>query len=416
MSVATYLDNAATTAIDPLVAQAMQPFLGPAYGNPSSLHQKGREARAAVERARAEVASLIGASPSEIVFTASGTEADNLALVGAFEAGGARRHFVASAIEHPAVLQTLRYLEARGAAVTLVPPDPDGIVPPASVAAALRPDTRLVSVMAANNVLGTLQPFAEIAVLCRERGVLFHTDAVQAAGKLPLDAGRQPFDLLSLSAHKLHGPKGAGALYVRSGVRLTPLVHGGGQERGLRSATENVAGIVGFGAACALAAEARGGEAARLVQLRERLLAGALTQVPELRLLGHAHKRLPGQLCLALEGREGDTIRLLLALDEAGIQVASGSACSAHHAGEPSHVLLAIGLDPIRARGSLRLSLGRFNDDADVERFLAVFPEIVARLRPVMSGPRERDARPATNEPPAVMRPAPNPDPEGEAA
>jgi cysteine desulfurase len=394
----TYLDNAATTRPDPQVVRAMQPYLDSTFGNPSSLHGPGREARAAVGRARSQVAALIGAEPAEIVFTASGTEADNLALVGAFEADSERRHFVASAIEHPAVLETLRSLESRGATVSLVRPGPDGIVARAEVAGALRPDTRLVSVMAANNVLGTLQPIAELAALCRERGVLFHTDAVQAAGKIPLDVRASSIDLLSLSAHKLHGPKGVGALFVRSGLRLAPLVHGGGQERGLRSATENVAGLVGFGAACELAREGRAEEAARLVRFRDRLLDGVEAMVPNVRLLGHRLKRLPGHLCLALEGQEGETIRLLLALDEAGIAVSTGSACSASHASEPSHVLLAIGLDPIRARGSLRLTLGRFNDETDVGRFLSVFPQIVKDLRPVMS------------------RPLSKPDPEGEAA
>ncbi len=382
-----YFDNSATTPLDPEVGRAMQPFLDGVFGNPSSLHQAGREARSAVEEARAEVADLIGAKPSEIVFTGSGTEADNLALVGAFEKDAARRHLVASAIEHPAVLETLRYLEGRGASVTLVRPDPDGILSPDEVASALQPDTRLVSVMAANNVVGTLQPVGEIGRLCRERGVLFHTDAVQAAGKTPLDVRADGIDLLSMSAHKLHGPKGVGALFVRKGVALAPVIHGGGQERGLRSATENVAGIVGFGRAAALARAGRAEEAARLVRLRDRLLDGLAASVPSLRLLGHRFRRLPGHLCLALEGQEGETIKLLLALDEAGIAVSTGSACSASHASQPSHVLVAMGLDPIRARGSLRLTLSRFNTDAEVDRFLAVFPEIVAGLRPVMSRP-----------------------------
>jgi len=385
--VRVYFDNSATTPLDPEVRGAMQPFLDGVFGNPSSLHQDGREARAAVEAARGEVAALIGAEPAEIVFTGSGTEADNLALVGAFEKQEARRHFVASAIEHPAILETLGYLQGRGASVTLVRPNPDGLLSVDQIASALRPDTRLVSVMAANNVVGTLQPVGDVGRLCRERGVLFHTDAVQAAGKMPLDVRADGIDLLSMSAHKLHGPKGVGALFVRKGVSLAPVVHGGGQERGLRSATENVAGIVGFGRAAALARASHADEAARLVRLRDRLLDGLASSVPSVRLLGHRFRRLPGHLCLALEGQEGETIKLLLALDEAGIAVSTGSACSASHASQPSHVLLAMGLDPIRARGSLRLTLGRFNTEDEVERFLAVFPEIVARLRPVMSRP-----------------------------
>jgi cysteine desulfurase len=384
----TYLDNAATTRLDPLVAAAMQPFLDGSFGNPSSLHRAGREARAAVDVARRQVAALVNAEPTEVVFTASGTEADNLALVGAFESHHhSRPHFVTSVFEHPAVLKTLAYLETRGALVTRVAPAPDGIVRVDDVERALQPDTRLVSIMAANNVVGTLQPIAEIGRLCRERGVLFHTDAVQAAGKAPLDVQAQSIDLLSLSAHKLHGPKGVGALFVRAGVHLAPIVRGGGQELGLRSATENVPGIVGFGRAAEIATETRTEEAARLVRLRDRLLEGLAESVPSVRLIGNRFRRLPGHLCLLLEGQEGETIRLLLALDEAGIAVSTGSACSASHASEPSYVLLAMGLDPIRARGSLRLTLGRFNDDADVDRFLNVFPHVVASLRPVMSRP-----------------------------
>jgi cysteine desulfurase len=385
--VVTYLDNSATTPLDPQAATAMHPWMHGAFGNPSSLHQVGHQARAAVEAARAQVAGLIGAQPGEIVFTGSGTEADNLALTGVFEADADRRHFVSSALEHPAVLETLRYLERRGATVTLVRPGADGILAVDEVAAAIRPDTRLVSVMAANNVVGTVQPVSEIGVLCRERGVLFHTDAVQAAGKLHLDVRGLAADLISLSSHKLHGPQGVGALFVRQGVRLAALVHGGGQERGLRSATENVAGLVGFGVAAELATRLRPAEAARLVHLRERLFTGLQTTVPSVRMLGHRFRRLPGHLCLALDGQEGETIKLLLRLDEAGIAVSTGSACSASHAGEPSHVLLAMGLDPIRARGSLRITLGRFNTEADIDHLLSVFPAALASLRPVMTRP-----------------------------
>jgi len=363
----------------------MQPFLDAAFGNPSSLHHEGREARAAVETGRQAVAALVGAEPAEIVFTGSGTEADNLALIGAFEASSGKRHFVTSEIEHPAVLETLRYLERRGAAVTRVAPGPDGVVSTGDIDHVLRDDTLLVTVMAANNVVGTLQPIKEIGRRCRERGVLFHTDAVQALGKVPVDMHLDSIDLLSMSAHKLHGPKGVGALFVRKGVRIAPIAHGGGQERGLRSATENVAGIVGFGRAAEIARTSRTEEATRLVRLRDRVLDGLEASVPHARLLGHRFRRLPGHLCLSLDGQEGETIKLLLALDEAGIAVSTGSACSASHASAPSHVLMAMGLDPIRARGSLRLTLGRFNTEADVDRFLDVFPTIVSRLRPVMS-------------------------------
>lgn len=389
MSARIYFDNSATTPLDPRVRAAMAPFLDASFGNPSSLHAEGRAARAAVERARAQVARLLGATPEEIVFTGSGTEADNLALVGALSAqGAASGHIVVSAMEHPAILATCRHLERLGVRVTEVLPDPDGVVGPTAIAAAIRTNTRLISVMAANNVVGTLQPIAAIATLARERGILFHTDAVQAAGKIALDVGSVQIDLLSLSAHKLHGPKGVGALFVRRGVALGPIVHGGGQERGLRSATENVGGIVGFGCAAEIARQEMADEAARLVGLRERIVESLAATVPNAYLIGHRRKRLPGHVCLGIGGYEGEAIKLLLYLDQAGIAIATGSACSAHHAGEPSSILLAMGFDPIRARGSLRITLGRFNTDAEVDRFLEVLPQAVATLRPLSHRPQ----------------------------
>ena len=384
MSGRIYFDNSATTPLDPRVREAMEPFLADTFGNPSSLHVEGRQAREAVEQARDQVARLVGATPDEIVFTGSGTEADNLALIGALPAdGAASAHIVVSAIEHPAILATCRHLERLGVTVSEVQPDPDGILDPTAVASAIRTNTRLVSVMAANNVVGTLQPVTLIGALAREHGVLFHTDAVQAAGKIPLDVAAMNVDLLSLSAHKLHGPKGVGALFVRKGVALGPIVHGGGQERGLRSATENVAGIVGFGRAAEIAREEMASEAARLVTLRDRILGALANALPHAYLIGHRYKRLPGHVCLGIAGYEGETIKLLLALDEAGVATSTGSACSAHHAGEPSSILLAMGFDPIRARGSLRITLGRFNTDAEVDRFLDVLPQAVATLRPL---------------------------------
>jgi cysteine desulfurase len=239
--------------------------------------------------------------------------------------------------------------------------------------------------MAANNVVGTLQPIAELAQITKEHGALFHTDAVQSTGKVPLDVNRVPVDMVSMAAHKLHGPKGIGALYVRSGVRLQPVVFGGGQEHGLRSATENVAGIVGFGTAAQLAVADMADEAVRLVQLRERILDGLREALPQAYLLGHPYKRLPGHLCLGFAGQEGESIRLLLSLDEAGVAISSGSACSTHKASEPSYVLLAMGFDPIRARGTLRVTLGRFNTKAEVDRFLQILPQAVNSLRPVAS-------------------------------
>jgi cysteine desulfurase len=377
-----YLDNGATSGLDPRVLEAMSPHLGPRGGNPSSLHVAGRGARSAVDAARADVAALINADPDEIVFTGSGTESDNLALRGVM-ARAARPRLAVSAIEHPAVLETAAALGRAGVPVTTLPVDADGVVDVDAAAAGLAAgDVALLSVMAANNVAGTLQPVAALAGVAHRAGALFHTDAVQAAGRVPLDVRAADVDLLSLSAHKFHGPQGVGALFVRRGVELEPLVYGGGQERGLRSATENVAGIVGLGAAAAIARANLREEGARLVRLRERLIEGVLATVPGAYLVGPRWNRLPGHACFGFAGLEGDAVRLLLALDERGFAVASGSACSAHHAGAPSHVLTAMGFDPIAARGSLRVTLGRFNDDHDVDDFLAALRPALAELRP----------------------------------
>jgi len=378
-----YLDHAATTPLDPRVRHAMEPYLDGVFGNPSSLHWAGRKAHDAVEAGRREVAALLGARPTEIVFTASGTESDNLAVLGALAAMNGPKHVITSAFEHPAVLEPCRFLERQGVEVTYLPVSPEGIVAPEALAAALRPTTRLVSVMAANNVVGTIQPITELAALAHEAGALFHTDAVQAAGKLPLDVGRTPVDLLSLSAHKLHGPKGIGALYLRAGVELAPIVYGGGQERGLRSATENVAAIVGFGQAALLARAEMGEESARLVGLRERVLAAVTDEIDNAYLIGHPYQRLPGYLCFGFSGQEADAIRLLFALDDAGIAVSSGSACSAHNAGEPSYVLTAMGFDTIRARGSLRISMGRFTSDDDIDQLLTALPKAAESLKSI---------------------------------
>ena len=382
-----YFDHSATTPLDPRVAFAMNLANVETFGNPSSLHSEGRQARELLERARGQVAALLGAAPAEIVLTASGTEADNLALLGVFRPGADKTsgHLITSATEHPAIIETSRFLEQNGIQVTYLPVDEHGLVDPDELEKAFRPNTRLVSIMAANNVVGTLQPVAELARITKEHGALFHTDAVQSAGKVALDVTQVPVDMVSMSAHKLHGPKGIGALYVRNGVRLHPLVFGGGQEHGLRSATENVAGIVGFGTAAQLDAADMTDEAVRLVQLRDRILAGLQEALPQAYLIGHPSKRLPGHLCLGFAGQEGESIRLLLSLDEAGVAISSGSACSAHKASEPSYVLLAMGFDPIRARGTLRVTLGRFNTTVEVDRFLQILPPAVNALRPVAS-------------------------------
>jgi cysteine desulfurase len=377
-----YFDHSATTPLDPRVRAAMEPYLDGRYGNPSSLHYEGREARSAVEKARALVAALLSAEPSEIVFTASGTEADNLALVGAIRAANGPCQLVTSTIEHAAVLETCHFLKRMGTQVTYLPVNCDGLVDPGDLRSALQAETRLVSIMAANNVVGTLQPLAELSQIARDRGALFHTDAVQAVGKIPIDVKELGLDLLSLSGHKLHGPKGIGALYVRRGVSLNPIVFGGGQERGLRSATENVAGIVGLGAATALAREEMTREAARLAVWRERILEGLRKSVPHAYLIGHPIKRLPGHLCLGFAGQEGEMLKLLLALDKAGVAVSSGSACSSGHAGATEKILEAMGFDNGRARGLLRVTLGRFNTEDEVERFLRILPQAVASLTP----------------------------------
>jgi cysteine desulfurase len=377
-----YFDNSATTPLDPRVFEAMRPWLTEGFGNPSSLYVEGREAREAVDRARADVATLFDASPEEVIFTASGTEADNLALLGtAVGADGSPGHVVTSAVEHPAVLESCRHLERLGGRVTYLPVSGEGFVSPQVLARSIEPGARLVSVMAANNVVGTLQPVGELAAVAHERGVLFHTDAVQAAGKIAISLHRTQIDLISLSAHKLNGPKGVGALIVRKGVELRPIIHGGGQERGLRSATENVAGIVGLGAAAKIAKEEMTVEAARLVNLREKLIDGICAQIPNAYLIGHRFRRLPGHVSIGLAGQEPEAIKLMLELDAAGFSVSTGSACSASNTAKPSYVLEAMGFDPVRARGLLRITLGRFNSAGEVDHFLAVFPSVVSKLR-----------------------------------
>ena len=301
--------------MDARVFEAMQPHLHQSWGNPSSLHQEGREARQAVDQARAQVAELFGAGPSEIVFTSSGTEADALAIRGSLMATGLHvAHVIISSVEHPAVLARCRRLEREGVTLTLLPVDSDGIVDPDSLRQALRPNTRLVSIMAANNVIGTLQPIAELARIADENGVLFHTDAVQATG-IPLDVRSHPIHLLSLSAHKRHGPKGMVPLYVKTGVKLSPLLEGGGQEAGLRSSTENVAGIVGLGQAAAIARAEMSEEAVRLVRIRDHIIDSVTAALPNAYLIGHRYRRLPGHICLGFSGMEGEAIRLLLELD-----------------------------------------------------------------------------------------------------
>ena len=374
-----YLDNAATTAVSQPVMEAMLPYYMQVYGNPSSIHSTGRDAKKAVERARRQVASALGCSAQEIYFTAGGSESDNWALKGAAFAHQEKgKHIITTQIEHHAILHTCQWLEAQGWQVTYLPVDADGFVTAQQVENALRPDTVLVSVMAANNEIGTLEPVAEIGALCHERGVLFHTDAVQAVGAIPLDVEALHADMLSLSAHKFHGPKGIGALYIRKGVRPDVFMHGGAQERAQRAGTENLAGIVGMGKAIELATQNLEANAARMTRLRDKLIDGILAEIPEVRLNGHRTERLPNNVNVSIRYIEGEA--LLLRLDLAGIAGSSGSACTSGSL-DPSHVLLAIGLPHEIAHGSLRLSLGTDSTEAEVDEVLRVLPGIVKDLR-----------------------------------
>ena len=374
-----YMDHAATTPLHPEVTAAMLPYLGERFGNPSSVYGEGREARKAVEGARARVAEALGADPSEIVFTSGGTEADNLAVIGVVHASGRESaHVVTTAIEHHAILEPCHFLESIGHQVTYLPVDGAGIVDPDEVRRAITPSTVLVSVMHANNEVGTVQPVEEISAVCREAGVYLHSDAVQTAGALDVDVDRLGVDMLSLSAHKLYGPKGTGCLYVRKGTRVQALLLGGGQERGMRSGTENVAGIVGFGKAMELAAQEWRERSERLLPLRERLIDGILERIPHTQLNGHRERRLPNNANVLFDFIEGEAI--CLKLDFKGIAASTGSACSSV-SGEASHVLLALGIPPEKAHGSLRLTLGRENTVEDVEYVLETLPSIIEELR-----------------------------------
>lgn len=374
-----YLDYAATAPVLPEVLDAMLPFFVSSFGNASGIHAEGREARKAVEQARRQAAAALGAENREILFTSGGSESNNLAVRGTAMALREKgRHIVTSSIEHPSVLNACRGLEKEGFRVTYLPVDADGTVSPEDVRAAVCPDTVLVSVMAANNEIGTLQPVREIGEICREKGIVFHTDAVQAAGLLKTDVRELNADMLSLSAHKFHGPKGAGALYVRRGTRLEPLIRGGEQERGLRAGTENVPGIVGLGKALEIAAAEREENAARIRELRDLLIRRILERVPGARLNGHPERRLPNNCHFSFTGIESEA--LLLRLDLAGIAVSGGSACTAGSM-EPSHVLQAIGLEGDLLKSGVRLTLGRETTREDMEKTAQVLPEIVEDLR-----------------------------------
>lgn len=373
-----YMDNAATTAVSPAVVEKMLPYFTECYGNASSIHSTGRDARKALEEARRRVAAVLNCSPNEIYFTSGGSESDNWALKGAAFANRKKgKHIITSAVEHHAILHTCEYLEKQSCEITYIPVDADGLVNPADVEAAIRPDTILISIMAANNEIGTIQPIEEIAAIAHAHGVLFHTDAVQAIGAIPVDVQKIGCDMLSLSAHKFHGPKGVGVLYIRKGVRLENFMHGGSQERGRRAATENVPGIVGLAEAITLATENLEEKNARIAALRDQLIDG-LTALPYVRLNGHRTKRLPGNCNISVQFIEGEA--LLLRLDLAGIAASSGSACTSGSL-DPSHVLLAIGLPHAIAHGSLRLSLSDTNTQEDVDYVLNTLPGIIETLR-----------------------------------
>lgn len=370
-----YLDHAATTAVDPEVVQAMMPYFTQAFGNASSLHSFGREAKHALDSARQTIADALGAQTDEIIFTSGGTESNNFALKGI-----GKGHIITSSIEHHAILRTCRYLEDHGCDVTYLPVDADGRVDPGDVESAINSDTKLISVMHANNEIGTIQPVAEIGAIARDHGIPFHTDAVQSFGKTEIDLQKMNIDMLSLSSHKIYGPKGVGALYLRKGITIDPLMHGGEHEMGRRAGTENIPGIVGFAKAASLAIERFGSDTAHLIKLRDMLIDGAMNTIDDVFLNGHPSKRLPNNANLMFKFVEGES--LLLHLDMKGVAVSTGSACSSASL-EPSHVLLALGLAPEDIHGSIRFTLGRKNTEEEIRYVLDVLPEIVDKLRAI---------------------------------
>ena len=373
------MDHSATTPVASEVLVAMLPYFSDKFGNASSLHWFGREAKEALEESREKVSRLLKADPEDIVFTSGGTESDNLALKGiAHKNRNLGRHIITSIIEHPAILETCRSLEQEGFSVTYLPVNPEGLVEVSDLEQAIRPDTILISIMHANNEIGTLQPLEEIGKLASERDIFFHTDAVQSVGKVPVDVDALGVDLLSLSAHKLYGPKGVGALYIRRGTKIESISTGGGHEKGLRSGTENVAGVVGLAKAADLAYENMSTEGQRLTELRDRLAGLVLDRVSDAWVNGSMKKRLPGSLNFGFSYVEGES--LLLYLDSMGIAVSTGSACSSHKL-EPSHVLMALGLKPNECHGSLRITMGRSNTQEEVDYVAECIQEAVNRFR-----------------------------------
>ena len=373
-----YMDYSATSPLRKEALDAMMPYLTENFGNPSSIHWFGRTAKKAMEEARASIASSIGAAdPSEIIITSCGSEADNLAIWGVMETYG-KKHIITSAIEHHAVIDTVKILAKEGYEATYIPVDEYGLVDPEAVRNAIRPDTGLVSIMHGNNEIGTIEPIGEIAGICKEKGVLFHTDAVQTLGHIPINVQAIGADLLSFAGHKFYGPKGIGGLYVRKGIRIEPQLTGGAQERKRRAGTENVAYIIGMAKALELAIAEMPDETRHLTTLRDKLIKGLFERIPEIKLNGHPTKRLPGNVNISYKYVEGES--LLLHLDMNGIAASSGSACTSGSL-EPSHVLMAIGLNHETAHGSVRMSLGKYNTEQDIDKVLEVYPGIVAKLR-----------------------------------
>ncbi len=379
MEQSVYLDHAATTPVAPEVLEAMLPYFQQFWGNPSSIHRYGRQASEGVEQGRAHLAELLHCTPKEIYFTGGGTEADNLAIFGTALAREEKgRHIITSVIEHHAVSHTCEALQKRGWEVTYLPVDSTGLVDPDELRHAIRPDTVLATIMHANNEVGTVQPIAEIGAICREAGVWFHTDAVQSVGHIPTRVNELNVDMLSLSGHKLYGPKGVGALFIRRGVRIKPQIFGGGHERGMRSGTENVPGIVGLGRAAELALAEMESEAARQTRLRDKLLDGIVARIPDSFITGHREHRLPNNASVIVKYIEGEA--QLLRLDAAGIAASSGSACTSGSL-DPSHVLLAMGIEVAFAHGSIRFSLGRGTTEAEIDYVLEQYPSIAEVLR-----------------------------------
>jgi cysteine desulfurase len=374
-----YLDYAATTPTHPEVIKAMLPYFNESFGNPSSIHSYGQEAKDAVERARDKVATLIGAKSEEIVFTGSGTEADNFAIKGVVLSRQTKgNHIITSSIEHHAVLETCKFLGKQGFSITYLPVDGYGMVDPNDVKKTITKKTIMVSIMHANNECGTIEPIAEIGKIAREAEVYFHTDAVQTAGHIPLDVNESKVDLLSISAHKLYGPKGVGALYIKKGTRIDSFMHGGSQERGKRASTENVPGVVGFGKATEIAQQEMQAEMQKLTVLRNRLIEGILNGIEYTQLNGHPVKRLPNNVNVSVSYVEGESVLLNLDLD--GICASTGSACSSEDL-EPSHVLVAMGLPHLQAHSSLRFTLGKWTSEEEINKVLDVLPGIVSKLR-----------------------------------